>query len=87
MSRIFTKLNDWVTLVKMEVADEVQPYYYLEVRDYVSIIAVNEKNEIAFVKQFRPTLDRKTLVLPGALLIRGNRRKKPALESYWKKLD
>lgn len=71
MSRVFTKLNDWVTLVKMQVPDEVQPYYYLEVRDYVSVIAVNERNEIAFVKQFRPTLDRKTLELPGGIIEQG----------------
>lgn len=71
MFREFTKLNEWVTLVKMLCEGEAHPYYYLEAADYVSVIAVNEINEVAFVRQYRPTLNLETLELPGGIIEHG----------------
>ena len=71
MSREFVKLNDWVTLVRMDEANDDTPYYYFQLDDYVSVIAINERNEIAFVRQFRPTLNIETLELPGGMIETG----------------
>ena len=71
MFREFTKLNEWVTLVKVLHEGEARPYYYLEAADYVSVIAVNEINEVAFVRQYRPTLNLETLELPGGIIEHG----------------
>jgi len=71
MSREFVKLNDWVTLIRMKVPNDNEPYYYFQLDDYVSVIAINERNEVAFVRQFRPTLNIETLELPGGIFERG----------------
>ena len=72
MNRILTKLNSWVSLAKMEIAGFEEPFYYFGLDDYVSIIVVNDKDEIAFVKQFRPTLNMFTLELPGGIIEKGD---------------
>ena len=72
MNRILTKLNSWVSLTKMEIAGFEEPFYYFGLDDYVSIIVVNEMDEIAFVKQFRPTLNMFTLELPGGIIEKGD---------------
>jgi len=71
MSREFVELNDWVTLVRMDEANDDKPYYYFQLDDYVSVIAINERNEVAFVRQFRPTLNIETLELPGGMIEHG----------------
>lgn len=71
MSREFVELNDWVTLVRMDAANDDKPYYYFQLDDYVSVIAINERNEVAFVRQFRPTLNIETLELPGGIIEHG----------------
>ena len=56
----------------MEIAGFEEPFYYFGLDDYVSIIVVNEMDEIAFVKQFRPTLNMFTLELPGGIIEKGD---------------
>ncbi len=68
MPREFVELNDWVSLVRMDEANDDKPYYYFQLNDYVSVIAINERNEVAFVRQFRPTLNIETLELPGGMI-------------------
>ena len=72
MIQILTKLNSWVSLVKLEITGFEEPFYHFELDDYVSFIAVNEMDEIAFVKQFRPTLNMFTLELPGGIIEKGD---------------
>lgn len=71
MSRELVELNEWVTLVRMHAFNEDEPYYYFQLDDYVSVIAINERNEVAFVRQFRPTLNIETLELPGGIIEHG----------------
>jgi ADP-ribose pyrophosphatase len=61
-----------VSLVKLELSGTLEPFYYFELNDYVSIIAVNERDEVALVKQFRPTLNVFTLELPGGIIENGD---------------
>ena len=71
MSREFVILNEWVTLVRMDTPNDAKPYFYFQSDDYVSIIALNERNEVALVRQFRPTLNIETLELPGGIIEHG----------------
>ena len=41
------------------------PYYFLELADYVSIVAITVAGTVVLVRQFRPVLDRTTLELPS----------------------
>jgi len=41
------------------------PYYMLELSDYVSVVAMTESREILFVRQFRQVVERHTLELPS----------------------
>jgi ADP-ribose pyrophosphatase len=41
------------------------PYYMLELLDYVSIVAVTPSRHVVFVRQFRPIVDRLTIELPS----------------------
>jgi ADP-ribose pyrophosphatase len=42
-----------------------EPYYMLELDDYVSVIAMTPSREILLVRQYRPVVDRETLELPS----------------------
>jgi ADP-ribose pyrophosphatase len=41
------------------------PYYMLELQDYVTVVALTGDRQILFVRQFRPVVDRDTLELPS----------------------
>jgi ADP-ribose pyrophosphatase len=41
------------------------PYYMLELPDYVSVVAMTPSREILLVRQFRPVVERQTLELPS----------------------
>jgi 8-oxo-dGTP pyrophosphatase MutT (NUDIX family) len=48
-----------------------QPYYMLQLADYVSVIALTSQHEMLLVKQHRPVVERETLELPSGHLERG----------------
>lgn len=54
----------WFTVVAQAQAGG-DPYYMLELPDYVSVIAMTPAREILFVRQFRPVVRRETLELPA----------------------
>jgi ADP-ribose diphosphatase len=41
------------------------PYYFLRLPDYVSVVALTPAREIVLVRQFRPVVERQTLELPS----------------------
>lgn len=41
------------------------PYYLLELPDYVAVVALTSSRELVLVRQFRPVVDRETLELPS----------------------
>jgi ADP-ribose pyrophosphatase len=42
-----------------------EPYYMLELQDYVSVVAVTPARQLLLVRQFRPVVQRQTLELPS----------------------
>jgi ADP-ribose diphosphatase len=42
-----------------------EPYYMLELQDYVSVLAVTPARQVVLVRQFRPVVQRQTLELPS----------------------
>ena len=65
------KLSKWVSLVEAKfynyANDKPDVYYGLNLHDYVSVIAQNNKKEIILIKQFRPLINKYTIELPGGL--------------------
>ena len=57
----------WFSVVAKGVAggDPDDPYYVLELDDYVSAVAVTDKGEILLVRQYRPVVEGYTLELPS----------------------
>lgn len=45
-----------------------EPYYYLSTNDSVEILALTEKSEIIFVRQFRPAVGISMLELPAGYI-------------------
>lgn len=65
-----TRLSPWVTLVERDVAradGASEIYHSLAVHDYVNVLAITADGLIPVVRQFRITLGRDTLELPGGL--------------------
>ena len=54
----------WFKVVAQPQPDG-DPYYMLELPDYVSVIAMTPSREILLVRQFRPVVERQTLELPS----------------------
>lgn len=46
-------------------SEKLSPYYAINMSDYVTILALTNNNEILFVKQYRPVLEKYTLELPS----------------------
>lgn len=56
--------SPWLTLVAKPL-DDGQPYYMLELSDYVSIVALTPQRRLLLVRQYRPVVDRFTTELPS----------------------
>jgi ADP-ribose pyrophosphatase len=54
----------WFKVVAKPQLDD-DPYYMLELPDYVSVLAMTARREILLVHQFRQVVDRETLELPS----------------------
>lgn len=55
----------WFRVIAKKVKAQENPYYSLEMLDYVSIVAVTGDDEIVLVRQYRPVVERYTLELPS----------------------
>jgi ADP-ribose pyrophosphatase len=57
----------WFDVVAKRVASRPagDPYYSLELPDYVSVLATTAEREILLVRQYRPAVEQATLELPG----------------------
>jgi ADP-ribose pyrophosphatase len=70
--KVFT--TPYFTLVAKHIADEPasDPFYALEMPDYVSVVAQTKAGEIVLVKQYRPAVENVTLELPAGLVDAGD---------------
>ena len=55
--------SPWCTLVSRPVGG--QPYYMLELSDYVTVIAMTPQREVVLVRQHRAVIERDTLEFPS----------------------
>jgi ADP-ribose pyrophosphatase len=64
-------LSPWVRLVTRTVSaphlGEAQTFHSLDQADYVAVLARDSAERLAFVRQYRPALERESLELPGGL--------------------
>jgi 8-oxo-dGTP pyrophosphatase MutT (NUDIX family) len=65
-SVVFT--TPWFRVVAKTMPGEAEPYYGLELSDYVSVVATTPANELVVVRQFRPIVEAHTLELPSGHL-------------------
>jgi len=59
-------------LGKHLAGDEGDPYYSLELPDYVSVVAQTTNGDVILVRQFRPAVETVTLELPAGLVDAGD---------------
>ena len=76
---VFT--TPWFDVIAKAVAGEKpdDPYYTLELDDYVSIVALTEEEEILLVRQYRPVTESYTLELPSGHVDAGEPPEKTAV--------
>ena len=55
----------WFRLVERTVGNAPHPHYTLIPPDYVSVLALTDRNEVLLVRQFRPAVGAETLELPS----------------------
>lgn len=71
VQRTETPLSPWVSVVARSVVfpgrEQADVYHALRQADYVNVLAVTRDGRVPLVRQYRPTLERFTLELPGGL--------------------
>ena len=81
------KLSNWVTLIEKKIFlsknNKIETYHSFRQFDYCSILAVNNKNEVILVKQFRPAIEKNTIELPGGLVDKNLNPKKAILKELY----
>lgn len=60
--------SPWVTLKSKPFDSSLEPYYFLELPDYICILAVLNREEVLLVEQYRAAIDDNTLELPAGLI-------------------
>ena len=60
----------WFKVVA-KVQDVGEPYYMLELQDYVTVVALTPARQVLLVRQFRPVVERQTLELPSGHVEQG----------------
>jgi ADP-ribose pyrophosphatase len=60
---VFT--TPWFQIVAKQVAGSTGPHYSLQTKDYVSVVAFTDDDQLLLVRQFRPAVARMTLELPS----------------------
>lgn len=58
----------WVNVLSKPFEGSTEPYYYLDLPDYVSILAVTKDNKVLTVQQHRVPVNITTKELPSGLL-------------------
>ncbi len=56
--------TNWFDVVVRPTPDG-QPYYMLELDDYVSVLAMTVEGDLLLVRQYRPVVERETIELPS----------------------
>lgn len=54
-----------------EAGVEISPYYVLEYRDWVHVVAISEHNKVILLRQYRHGLGEVSLELPGGIMDSG----------------
>jgi ADP-ribose pyrophosphatase len=55
----------WFEVVSKRISGASDPFYALRMRDYVSVAAFTERDELILLRQYRPAIERYTLELPS----------------------
>ena len=55
----------WFKVIAKYVNGFNQPYFALEMSDYVTVLAITDDNKILLVEQYRPVLETSTLEFPS----------------------
>jgi ADP-ribose pyrophosphatase len=55
----------WFEVVSKRVTGSSDPFYALRMRDYVSVAAFTQRDELILLRQYRPAIERYTLELPS----------------------
>ena len=63
--------TNWFTIESKKVSEIDDPHFVVNTLDCVTILALNNNNEILFVKQYRPALELHTLELPSGHVEKG----------------
>lgn len=61
----------WIQVLSKPFESSNAPYYYLDIQDYVSILAITNDNEVLIVEQHRVPVDKTIIELPAGLLEKG----------------
>jgi ADP-ribose pyrophosphatase len=61
----------WFELVAKTMREGEAPYYSLKLPDYVSVVALTERNQVLIVRQYRPAVERHTWELPSGIVDSG----------------
>ena len=68
--------DTWMTVrvdsCQMPGGQVVEPYYVLEYRDFVNVVAVTPQREVVLVRQYRHGLGRTILEIPGGVMDPGD---------------
>jgi ADP-ribose pyrophosphatase len=63
-NRVEVFRTPWFSVQSIQTASS-EPYYLLDLADYVGVVAMTPDGKIVLVRQFRPVVDRITLELPS----------------------
>ena len=70
----------WFQVVAKSVGEKgtSEPYYSLKMSDYVSVVAVTDRQEFILVRQYRPAVEKWTLELPSGHVSDGEKPEQTA---------
>jgi ADP-ribose pyrophosphatase len=57
--------TDWFSLEEKQLSTGGEPYFALKCADYISVVALNNNDELLLVRQYRPAVEAYTLELPS----------------------
>lgn len=79
------RLSEWFTVVEKTVmlGGNRSVYHSIDIHNYASIIALNKKKEIILVEQFRPSVEKITLELPGGIFKKPDKPKATAVNELF----
>lgn len=65
--------TQWFDIIAKTLSNDEsgEPYYSLQLSDYVAVVALTTQQEIILVRQYRPAVEKYTLELPSGLVEKG----------------